>query len=114
MATADTSKTDEQFSQSILGIVDSRDANAVRKIFHLLTMGGVSMYVPKICRDDKSLCCEVLDQRVNEVNGIRGWCKAHLGQDGRIDWVKYGPYVLHWDSEGKAKEVEFVWDKKHQ
>lgn len=105
---ADTSAVTRRFSQEVLDKVDARDAQGIRRIFYLHTMGGGWMHVPRACREDKGLTLEVFQERINFVNGIRDWCKNHIeATTGSVDWLKAGPYSFVWGSDGKATEVKF-------
>lgn len=110
---ADTSAIAHKFNQTILDKVDAADAQGIRRIFYMHTMGGVWMHVPRACREDKALTREVFCERIHAVNGIRDWCRKAVDTNtGRIDWLSSGPYKFTWGPDAKATEVQFFLGDK--
>lgn len=94
-------------ARSAPGVIDAIDAadpdNGIRFVFEFLLMVEGGDTVPKEMLD-KVACSEILGLRLRFVGRHQNFVSRYVKQDGSIDWLQAGAYIVEW-TEAKAVAV---------
>ena len=110
LAEADKSQGPIKFTKELLDAVDGKNAQNVKRIFHIVTLTAGTTRVPVKCRDNKRLCTDVFLQRIVDVGGlIIGWAAKNINpRTGFVDWAHASPYQVEWGSDDVATKITFI------